>query len=95
MKRILLALLILLLCNVLHAQSAFNFGMENNSIKGSLPDNWVRFSKNTGYTAKIDSIEKHSDKYSLLIEKLTKPANGHLLHTCILSQQNTKAKKLN
>jgi pimeloyl-ACP methyl ester carboxylesterase len=68
-KRILLALSILMFCNLSHAQSTFNFGMENNSTKGELPDNWVRFSKNEGYTAKIDSLEKHSGKYSLSIEK--------------------------
>lgn len=69
MKKILLALFILMICNLLHAQSKFNFGMENNSVKSALPDNWVRFSKNIGYTAKIDSLEKHSGKYSLSIEK--------------------------
>jgi len=69
MKRILLVLSVLLFCNLLYAQSTFNFGMESNTSKNMLPDNWVAFSKNVGYTAKIDSLEKHSGKFSLFIEK--------------------------
>lgn len=45
----------------------FNFGFENISRKGQLPDNWINIGT-ADYKLKVDSVEKHSGERSLSIE---------------------------
>ena len=54
----------------------FNSGFEKLSRKGQLPDSWLNWST-IGYRLKTDSTEKHSEKYSMLIELIgDKPENS-------------------
>jgi len=48
-------------------QLIFNFGFEMISNKGKLPDNWFQMGKSR-IQLKIDSVEKYSGSYSLLID---------------------------
>lgn len=47
-------------------KEALNFDFEKTTPNEKLPDNWFQWGE--GYNLKIDSIEKHSGKYAVLIE---------------------------
>lgn len=53
-------------CKAQGKTKEFNFGFENNSSGVELPHNW--FIWGSGYSLRLDSIEKHKGKVSLLIE---------------------------
>jgi hypothetical protein len=56
-------------CNKNHSdQSEFNLGFEKITKNGCLPDGWFKGFGISGYKIISDSIEKHSGKYSILIE---------------------------
>ncbi len=71
MKKLFFALLLTLLVSLGFGQSQssgrnFNFGLEN-SINGKMPDNWVKWGNANYYNIGIDSVVKHSGKYSGVI----------------------------
>jgi len=49
--------------------TAHNFGFENVSPNGALPDKWVKFNLAQGYTCEASTAERHSGNRSLFIEK--------------------------
>ncbi len=71
MKKLFFALLLTLLVSLGYGQSQsagkdFNFGLEN-SVNGKMPDRWVKWGNANYYNVGIDSVVKHSGKYSGVI----------------------------
>ena len=53
----------------------FNFGFEKINGKDQLPDKWLKWGT-SGYDLKVDSSEKHSGSFSILIESAEYPVAG-------------------
>lgn len=53
-------------CQIDSTNTKFNFGFEKKTVGKELPDNWFQWG--SGYNLKIDTIEKHGGKTSMLIE---------------------------
>ena len=75
MKKIFISLLLIFsyfisFCQKENDSLDFNFGFESISKNSTLPNNWIKWGD--GYNLKIDTIEKHSGKNSILIEPATK-----------------------
>jgi len=71
MKKQFFALLLTLLVSLGYGQSqssgkGFNFGLEN-SVNGKMPDQWVKWGNANYYSIGIDSVVRHSGKYSGVI----------------------------
>ena len=56
-------------------QSKFNFGFEQISVPGAMPDHWM--SQGEGYVIQVDTLEKHGGNNSISISAFESPANQH------------------